>query len=295
MTFLVTEAHNILFLSPITSPSHSNFFKPVVKELVDRGHSVTYWNGLKPSGVESSRLRLLYSSQLGEINSDHEIRFSDNGPIELLFRIPTRMETFCKAIYQDPVFQQLISSKDRYDLIVIEGVVNECVLPLVEILNVPFIYMVGIAPPPWLLDAIGSPLALDHFPMPLFSFPDEMNIWQRTLNTLSGLMGLYFRYWFILPVVDRVAGQLLANHNLMAVKEIESRYLNLVVANTHFSINYQFPKSWAVVEAGGLHCGPAKPLSKVTKLNFNYGKFLKCYLYSPNRIWNRLSIETLGL
>ena len=74
---LVTAAtaYNILVLSPITTPSHTNVLKPLVMALADqRGHSVTYWNGLKPPSAfnsTSSNLRVLHSSP-----SDHGIRFS---------------------------------------------------------------------------------------------------------------------------------------------------------------------------------------------------------------------------
>ena len=80
------DGSNVLFLSPITAPSHSNFFKPVVKALADRGHYVTYWNGLKPDnyGVSannnsrSDNLRLLYSPQLDRFNRDYQVGFQDH-------------------------------------------------------------------------------------------------------------------------------------------------------------------------------------------------------------------------
>ena len=42
------ESDRILVASPITSHSHTNVFKPLVRALVERGHDVTYWNGLRP-------------------------------------------------------------------------------------------------------------------------------------------------------------------------------------------------------------------------------------------------------
>ena len=268
------DGSNVLFLSPITAPSHSNFFKPVVKALADRGHYVTYWNGLKPDNYSvsnnnsrSDNLRLLYSPQLDRFNRDYQVGFQDRHSqrqFKLFFDIPARLTVYCEAIYRDPVFHQLMNNSKkprtkRYDLIVVEGILNDCVLPLVEILDAPFIYMNGIAPTPWLLEAVGSPLALDHFPNPGFSFADEMNLWERTFNTISSLVGLYFRHWFVTPVVDRVAFDFLGGNNL-TVAEIERRYLSLLITNTHFSINYQLPTSPAVIQTGGLHCVPPKPL-----------------------------------
>ncbi|EFX75630.1 hypothetical protein DAPPUDRAFT_250191 [Daphnia pulex] len=93
-------------------------------------------------------------------------------------------------------------SNEHYDLIIVEGISNECVLPLVAMFDVTFIYMNGVAPMPWLLNTIESPLASDHFPVQGFGFTDEMNFWKRTLNSLASLgyasitvIGLLHPWW----------------------------------------------------------------------------------------------------
>ena len=97
-----SNGSNILFLTPITAPSHSNFFKPVVRELANRGHTVTYWNGLKPSLYGSGgNLRQLYSEQLGRLNSNHENNFElRHQKYFLFFTLHWRLMAYCTAIYQ---------------------------------------------------------------------------------------------------------------------------------------------------------------------------------------------------
>ncbi len=266
----LSAAHNILVLTPITSPSHSNVFKPLVAELADRGHFVTYWNGLlqsdKSSSVmksnqtttNSSNLRLLTSPNLVRLNSQHPVDFSDRDrPIRLLFRMPDTIEKYCRAIYEDPVFHRLMNSEERYDLIILDGFSNDCTLLLAEVFDVPFIYLNCFPPSPWLLYAIGSPLALDHFPNPAGT-RDRMDLWQRTFNVVTSVFAVYFHRWLVLPEIDRVASKVLGKHNLTPVTEIENRYLSLILSNTHFSINFQFPTSPAVVEVGGLHLVEAR-------------------------------------
>jgi glucuronosyltransferase len=265
------SAYNILVLSPITTPSHTNVLKPLVMALADqRGHSVTYWNGLKPPSAfnsTSGNLRVLHSSpsDLVDINNDHGIiRFSHrNSPFRLFFDIPQRMATYCTAVFNDPIFHRLMMNRtdnqERYDLLVIEGVFNDCALLLAKALDLPFVYFNCMSPTPWLLDAVGSPLALDHFPHPGFSYTDQMSLWQRTVNALSGVMIVYFHRWVVMPTVDRVAANILGR-NLTPVWDIEDRYLSLLMTNSHFSINYQFPMLPAVVQIGGLYCAPPKPL-----------------------------------
>jgi len=257
---------NILILSPVTAPSHSNFIRPMVRELANRGHTVTYWNGLKSDkdSLPRNNLRQLYSEALGELNSDHQVSFADRGhQFLLLFTFYDRTVSACKAIYEDPIFHQLMTTDEQFDLVAVEGVLNECVLPLVHKLKAPLIYLNSIAPTPWQLEAIGSPLAMDHNPNPAFSFTDRMNIWQRAINTLSGLFIVYFRNWILMPTVDGLASQMLTNVSLPSVRTIEQESLSLLITNTHSSINYQLPMTSNVIEAGGLHCAPSKPLPKV--------------------------------
>ena len=257
------EGYNILVLSPITAPSHSNFFKPVVKELASRGHTVTYWNGLKP-GPRLDNVRQLYSDTLGLINSDHQVDFNDRDkPFELLFKFYDRTVAYCTAIYEDPIFHQLMTTDEQFDLVIMEAVLNECVLPLVHAIKAPFIYLNSIAPTPWLLDAMGSPQAFDHFPNPAFSFTDKMNLWQRTWNAVAGLVILTFRNWVMMPTVDRIALRMLGDSNMTSIRDVEERYLSLVITNTHVSINYQLPSTPTIIQAGGLHCLKSKPLPKV--------------------------------
>jgi glucuronosyltransferase len=177
--------------------------------------------------------------------------------------MPGTLEKYCKAIYEDPIFHWLMNSKERYDLIILDGFSNDCTLLLAEVFDVPFIYLNCFPPSPWLLYAIGSPLALDHFPNPAGT-RDKMDVWQRTFNTVTSVGALFIYRWHILPMIDRVASQVLGKHNLTSIVDIQSRHLSLLMTNTHFSINFQFPTSPAVVEVGGLHLsGKLKRLPKV--------------------------------
>ena len=52
--FSASSAHRILVMMPITTHSHNNYVKTVVKALVDRGHFVTYWSGLSSKNEDIS-------------------------------------------------------------------------------------------------------------------------------------------------------------------------------------------------------------------------------------------------
>ncbi|XP_032786301.2 UDP-glycosyltransferase UGT5 [Daphnia magna] len=256
--------YKILVLTPITSASHTNVFNPLVEALAERGHDVTHWNGLEiASTSNSSNLRRLYSPNLAKINQEHNVNFNDrDSPLRLLFRVPKTVARYCRAIHEDTIFLQLMNAKDEgYDLIIAEGFFNDCTLLLAELFDVPFIYLNCFVPPPWLQFAIGTPFAFDHFPHLGLSFRDKMNFWQRTLNTVTGFLLVAFHHWYVVPIIDQASSRLLGADNATSILEIEDRYLSLLLTNTHFSINYLMPTSPAVVQVGGMHCVPPKPLS----------------------------------
>ena len=258
---------NILFLSPITSYSHTHFFFYTIKALASRGHTITHWNGLKPR-EDIGNVTHLHSAALQKLNSRHEIGFDTNNPVRLWLQHPERMATTCKSCYRDQVFYQLMTSREHFDLIVIEAFMNECMLPLVAHFNAPFIYMSGLPPLPWILESTCSPMSTQEFPNLATDFTSEMNFLQRTLNIVISTTMVYFRNWFILPRVDAVAKEAWINSTvpLPLVKDIENR-LSLFITNSQPTINYQYFKSSTIVEAGGLHLRPAKPLPKVLCIN----------------------------
>ncbi|KAK4025591.1 UDP-glycosyltransferase UGT5 [Daphnia magna] len=253
---------NILFLSPITSYSHTHFFFYTIKALASRGHTITHWNGLKPR-EDIRNVTHLHSTGLQKVNSRHDIGFDTNNPLKLWFKHPERMANVCKTCYNDPVFHQLITSREQFDLIVIEAFMNECVLPLVQHFRAPFIYLSGLPPLPWMFESTCSPMSTQEYPVLVTDFTDEMNLFQRTINIVVSTAMIYFRNWFILPRVDVEARHAWINSSepLPTVKEIENR-LSLFITNSQPSLTYHYFKSSTIVDAGGLHLRPPKPLPK---------------------------------
>lgn len=255
---------NILVLTPITSYSHSHFFFYTVKALASRGHTVTYWNGLKPR-EEIVNVTQLHSESLEKHNSKHEIGFASNNPVRLVMAQPNRMEKACKTCYSDPVFHKLLNNKEKFDLIIIEAFMNECMLPFVIQFDAPLIYMSPLPPLPCMLEATCSPMSVQEYPFLGLDYTNEMNVFQRTISIAHSMLLIYFRKWFTLPRVDTLARK---HWNdtlgpLPAIKEIENRYLSLYITNSNSIINYHYFKSPVIVEAGGLHLQSPKPLPKV--------------------------------
>ena len=253
---------NILFLSPLTSYSHTHFFFYTIKALAARGHTITHWNGLEPR-EDIENVTQLYSETLEKFNRRHDIGFDYNSPFNLVFTLPHRVKTVCKICYKDPMFHQLMRSNEKFDLIVIEAFMNECMIPFVHHFRAPFIYMSGLPPLPYMLEATCSPMSNQEYPVLITALTDEMNLIQRAINMAISFSIVYFRTSFGFPYIDGVAREAWnATKSLPPLKEIENN-VSLFITNTHPTTSYQFFKSSTIVEAGGLHLQSPKKLSKV--------------------------------
>ena len=252
---------NILVLTPYEVASHWGFFKPVIKELANRGHQVTYWSGFEwPENI--SNVTVLYSEDMRELNSRVPIDFAENDPLSLLLKMPGQLREICTHVYKDAIFYQLASTKTRYDVIIVEALFNECVYPLIHRLGSPFVFVNAVFPAVFHLDALGAPMELHCVPSISNDFTDLMNIWQRLKNVFDSLILIHYRRFAIIPVVDQMIGKVFNDTTMPRVQEIEKN-VSMFITNAHFSINYHLPTTARIVQAGGLHIRPAKALQQV--------------------------------
>lgn len=73
-------AANILVLSPYTCRSHTNFVSNIVRALAQRGHALTYWNGLEPRDDLPDNVRQLFSDGMRAMNTNHEVSLHHHHP-----------------------------------------------------------------------------------------------------------------------------------------------------------------------------------------------------------------------
>ncbi|KAI9554594.1 hypothetical protein GHT06_019867 [Daphnia sinensis] len=65
-----------------------------------------------------------------------------------------------------------------------------------------------------------------------------------------------------MPVIDRLAAEMLHIENLPRIEKIENKYLSLLILNTYLGLNYQMAVTPAVIQVGGINLRPSKPLPR---------------------------------
>ncbi len=138
----VTLTAKILVLSPLGPRSHINSFMPLVETLAEKGHNLTVVTAHAPK-VEARNIRKIVLDELVDIVEEEWYDFKDHGIVS------TTIDAF-KALYSTWVaaYDKFMTNKEVqeiqrnkiYDIVIVDGICNDFVLPLVDHLGIPFIF-----------------------------------------------------------------------------------------------------------------------------------------------------------
>ena len=99
-------------------------------------------------------------------------------------------------------------------------------------------------------DPFGNPMNPSFIPSSLVSYDQNMNFWQRVLNTISTIF-MKSIYNYHIRKQDKFVKKYFGN-GYTNVYDLQ-KDVALVLVNSHFVLNGIRPMTHAVVEVGGLH------------------------------------------
>lgn len=243
------------------SVSEKNVYVALIDELSKRGHDVTVAT-IKKSSYESNNIREFaplanIEDFLGEYSNP-----LDGREMGLLrwFTFPAGPEIpCCEKIYQNPEFNRTIH--EQFDLIVINSFFQYCFDAVIYKQKVPFIMVGTTAARTGTFAFTGDVLPASFVPNPLIPLSSTMSFWERMLNLL------FDSYWRLFEVyswsiASGEIGRKYLGEDVPNPIEIEKN-VSLVLSYSNFVINSPVPTLPDVIEVGGMHCKPPKPLPKV--------------------------------
>ncbi|XP_049809433.1 UDP-glucosyltransferase 2-like [Schistocerca nitens] len=259
----VSQCARILGINPTRSISHQTPFLAIMAALAEKGHQVTVVT-THPLKVPPKGLTQIDVAPLIPMGETKE-QFEDIAEVtnkELQESILPWSEHICDTTLVYPEIQQLLRSKDKFDLVVLETLFFWCYFGFIhELGSPPVVGFLSVGMTPTLNSLIGNPYNPSYIPDSHSVLTSHMSFWDRMRNSYDVLNLLSHFYNHVLPAHSR----LIEKHYGKHVPDLEEMISNisLVIAANHFSIDYPQPLLPNVVQVTGMHIvQERKPLPK---------------------------------
>ncbi|CAH1726113.1 unnamed protein product [Aphis gossypii] len=256
------DTANILAVFPHQGLSHHLVYLPYIQELANREHNITFISNYPIEHSNINNLSIRGSIPISN-NKENISRFEKNSKNDIIHSINVirvfnyRGKTY-EAMFTVDSVMALLNSPYKFDLLVTEHFNNELFMGFAFKFNIPFILLSSCNLLPWNQHAIGQPYSLATVPTTLTtSLPIKMNFYGRVMNTISHTVQL-----FGFKLLCRARDEAIIKRNLDIEVSLDQAILNasLIMVNTHFTMFSSKPLVPAVVEIGGIHITPIKPL-----------------------------------
>jgi len=267
------EGANILFLAPLSTKSEAQFFIPLTKALALKGHSVTYVGSTKPdlklkNFREINPVTPLLIEQFDSSYSDavEGRRYAQEHPFEMFFNYDMSfINDLCMKTFEDPEFQSIY--KESFDVVLLSATFNNCFDGLVHKFRAPLVLVSSFPATAIIVGFTGLRTPPSFVPSPWIAFTDRMTFSQRFTNFLMEWL-FELMYLKVMPGDNEKIYRKYLGEDTPGMLEIE-RNVSLILSNSHIAVNSIRPGMPDIVEVGGLHLRPPKPLPKVSLLRFN--------------------------
>lgn len=124
-----------------------------------------------------------------------------------------------------------------------------------------------------------------HVPHSLLSFGDDMTFYERVYNAALSTTDTLIRHFINLPRQAEVAQKHFSHLNPLPSLDDLLKRISVILVYTHLSISYPRPKMPGLINIGGSHIKPTKPLPNDIKtflddasdgaIFFSLGTFVK--------------------
>lgn len=252
----------ILVFMPLDNWSHFMQYELLYETLAARGHHITLYSPYPPkinkTNFESVYIandvfeyrRLLNDKQLLS-NFANEDQGQLNWSLVGLYQSMQFALEVNRDLLNNPVFQHLIKSKQKFDLLMIEAMFyQQTSVILSHIFQCPVIQVSSVAMDVNVLDTMSSPNVISITPELNKPFSDKMTLMERLQNVCSATMGYFFRrigfYIMSNQVAKYVGPDIPPVDRLLHNSSFCFLYSNV-------ALNYPFPAAPNIGQVGGIH------------------------------------------
>lgn len=259
------NGYKFLGVFPHPGKSHFDFFEPLMRALVDKGHEVTVISHFP------QKTPLKGYTDISIVDGSH-LKYNN---VNITHFTGSRLQQYlnshflaqfgwasCDNGYTQKAFQDFLKSRPKFDVILMEYFNTDCYLPLAHILKAPLIGLSSCAIMPWTNLQMGFPDNPGYVPIPFIGVHDTMTFFERVENTaLYLLTSVIYKLLIDIPSHEAVTKYL--GNDIPPLKEIGTN-TSLVLTNMHFSLTLPRPLPPGFIEVSGMNIGKPKKLPEVT-------------------------------
>lgn len=258
------ECYRILGVFPHPGKSHFDVFKPVLKELSVRGHSVTVISHFPLEKEQRNYIDVSLKGTVDLLIDVIPLTAFHGWKIERHAEV-THINHFgrlsCEAGLKSKALQNFLKKEEKYDLILIEMFNTHCFGGLIKKFGAPFIGVKSHALMPWSNQWFGNPSNPSYIPVIFSDFSDQMSFLQRVENTVMLVFNTLYYNLIITPESSAFSKKYLGDK--LSISDRIMYNASLVLVNSHYSFNRPKPLVPNVIEVGGIHVGKQGQLPTV--------------------------------
>ncbi|PSN55490.1 hypothetical protein C0J52_02575 [Blattella germanica] len=255
--------------------SHFDPAEPFLEELAKRGHQLLVISHF-PREKPFPNYRDIDLRGTMPINKTvNLIAFQDisGTDIQSALRLSHWGNLNCEKTLALPKVQNLINSKETFDLLIAETFNTDCFLSFAHKFNTPIIAYSSSAPLPWTPARIGLPDNPSYIPNHFAKSTDKMNFFERFVNAFWYTFHNLHPYFFMDAPSHKIATKYFGE-SLPPLSELAKK-TSLLMVNSHFSINQARPFVPGAIEVAGIHIKPKKELPPAKSHFQAYDLFLQ--------------------
>lgn len=276
---------NILFYMGTASLGNRIATWPLVTELSNRGHTVTFLS-MHPGEVVSHPSVKEVSIKRAVKKYGNPVMYKDSLKLrqENLHQvywdlIQIDMILVCEAILKDKEIIEWVKVS-KFDLVILDSFINDCGMGFSNIFGAKLILLGSSSLLMWQADAFGFGAEESWIPDMQRHFPQDMTYFQRLRNTMRRIRWHIFRDVHFFLQHEKLFKLYLKEYELPEMRDIEKN-ISLVLVNSHFS--HEFARSLPpfIIPVSGMHISDKnKPLPKVsTVINIKLFRLYKHYAF----------------
>lgn len=274
LTFLtISKCHASKILAVFVFPGKSHFMmhQVLVQELLKRGHEITCIAGStlgKNLGANYTEILLPpydFWKEVGHaINIKTIFDLAKMGQWDFLKMLDTiGIKTTEKAL-QQPAVHEIFNrneTKNVYDLLLVEQFYQEAFLTLALKYDIPIIASSTLGHQNFMSQMMGVITPWSFVPHGSLPLSENMNFWERAWNSAASLYDDYYREFIYYPKQDVLIQKYLSHLPIKfpTVSEMKKN-LSVLFLNSYVPLASPRPSTIGMVEIGGMHIYPPKPL-----------------------------------